>query len=856
MPENPSTPNLQHIRLPLIAPEDRSHGFRMVTGPRGDSKWPTRPDKKSHGEGLKQQVESIRNEFEETTPDLETWKESLSAFGLILEVSGAAGCALATGALDDRIIGIKLLQEKQVLGDDDKFVTVAVIFVPYGGLEAFLEKFDAYIAEPEEGKSRKRDELITGIETIQRASIKALWNDPVELLPAPGRVAWWEAWVRRDGSAAGYPEDELFQQFIKACDIFEIARGNEVLVLPEQFVLLIKGSMEQIGSAIPALNALQELRRPKVHAGFFMNESPVDQRKWSDSLLDRVTWPDATSVAVTLLDTGVNRAHPLIEQALDTQDCDAYEKSHHGVDDRDGHGTQMAGLALFGDLTPILDGHGPIHLKHRLESVKMIPRSGTVHDPILYARVTEECMDRPETWLESTPRKRAYCLTICSEDHLDRGRPSAWSAALDTAILNRAQTEADQPRIVCVSAGNLSRTHIVDYPKSNQEHSIHDPAQSWNAITVGAYTEKDLLFDKKFLGWETVAPPGGLCPSSTTGINWNKNWPIKPDIVMEGGNYAQREGSGDLPDTPDDLQLLTTHHQLFERMYATAGDTSAAAAQAARYCAIIQGENSDRWPETIRALLIHSAKWTAQMTGWQPKHEWKPPSKLTKGRALELIQQYGFGVPDLSRALKSAQSSVTMIAEEVIQPFSKERNEEGTLVEKVKGYNRHYIPIPQEVLNANFDKRVRMRVTLSYYVDPNPTNPLVASKYSYQGAGLRFEVKSKSDTDEQFFARINQLESIGEDKKGDSDSAQWLLGYKNRSRGSLHNDTWYGNAAELVSKDCIAIFPVGGWWKYRPFLGKLESSLRYSLLVSVEIEDPTVDLYTPIATRIEGVIKV
>ncbi len=41
--------------------------------------------------------------------------------------------------------------------------------------------------------------------------------------------------------------------------------------------------------------------------------------------------------------------------------------------------------------------------------------------------------------------------------------------------------------------------------------------------------------------------------------------------------------------------------------------TSAATAQAARLAAIVQAEYPNLWPETARALIVHSAEWTQAM---------------------------------------------------------------------------------------------------------------------------------------------------------------------------------------------------------------------------------------------------
>jgi len=83
----------------------------------------------------------------------------------------------------------------------------------------------------------------------------------------------------------------------------------------------------------------------------------------------------------------------------------------------------------------------------------------------------------------------------------------------------------------------------------------------------------------------------------------------------------------------------------------------------------------------------------------------------------------------------------------------------------------------------------------------------------------------------------------------DPDSGGWQLGAQMRNRGSVHSDVWKGTAIQLANKSRIAVFPVGGWWKDWKKAGRPSSSVRYSLIVSLEVSEALdVDLYTPIAT--------
>ena len=63
--------------------------------------------------------------------------------------------------------------------------------------------------------------------------------------------------------------------------------------------------------------------------------------------------------------------------------------------------------------------------------------------------------------------------------------------------------------------------------------------------------------------------------------------------------------------------------------FTTTGDTSAATAQVARMGAQILADRPALWPETVRALLVHSAQWTRAMH----KHLPAMPSQTGSSRS-------------------------------------------------------------------------------------------------------------------------------------------------------------------------------------------------------------------------------
>jgi len=167
-------------------------------------------------------------------------------------------------------------------------------------------------------------------------------------------------------------------------------------------------------------------------------------------------------------------------------------------------------------------------------------------------------------------------MAVTTLDGRDRGRPSSWSATLDR-LTSDADNQGATPRLFVVSAGNIrEREDWAKYPEQNSLMGICDPAQSWNALTVGAFTDLVELPN----GLSAVAVKGALSPFSTTSKTWVKHYPLKPDVVFEGGNLIQDEIMG--PITAGELSLLTTHHPPIERPLALATATSAATSLCAR----------------------------------------------------------------------------------------------------------------------------------------------------------------------------------------------------------------------------------------------------------------------------------
>ncbi len=400
-------------------------------------------------------------------------------------------------------------------------------------------------------------------------------------------------------------------------------------------------------------------------------------------------------------------------------------------------------------------------------------------------------------------------------------------------------------------AGNIQNVtdDVKSYPAAQQMTPVQDPAQAWNAVTVGAYTKLTCIDDKDFEGFKAIAPAGGLSPNTTTTLSWkNKEWPLKPDIVMEGGNQAV-DGSGFVANC-DELSLLSTYYRYTDRYFAPFDMTSAATAHAAWFASQIRVKYPELWPETVRALMIHSAEWTDTLLKEYLINN-------NKNDCHNLLRVCGYGVPNLEKALYNLTNSLTMVIEQEVQPFVKEvtQDKNGKRVTKHSVNKMHCfeLPWPQEALRQLPPKtEVSMRITLSYFIEPSPGETGWKDRYRYPSHGLRFDVKSPVESKDDFIKRINKA-ARDEDKHientGQSTSKHWLIG-QTRNKGSVHSDIWKGTAAELADSDIIAIYPTIGWWKTRPHLEKYNEMTRYALLVSISTPEKSIDLYTPVVTKI------
>jgi len=716
----------------------------------------------------------------------------------------------------------------------------ALLFVPDDARPFLRGRISDYGRDP--GNQRRPDvDRFEVVEEVRMLDTASLFTGDVDLA-APDLV-WWELWARQPVALA--------DRLVHAARNAGIDVHDDRLIFPDTTVMFLHGAAATVAMfAMRVPGAISEIRRATGTIEPFLDrgDAGIGQHDWVAELAQRVTAPSQDAPVVCTLDTGVAAAHPLIAPGL--RGAWAYDAAW-GVDDHEphgGHGTPLAGLVLYGDLEPLMNDARAVTLTHGAESMKLLPPHGfPPTKPPSYGVVTQGAVSAVE--IEQPDKLRSFCIATSATD-FPPSRPSTWSGALDQVAAGAMPGEADEngpaaerpKRLVVVATGNVSGGMAIDVLPSQP---LEDPSQSWNVLTIGGFTRKE----------QPPAPPPVL--NAAVPANHRSPFsrgsqslpddltPIKPEVLFEAGNMMS-DAAGFCGWDPA-VSLLSAGSDLAAAPLVPFWATSAAAGLAGNFIGQLQSALPDLWPETHRALTVDSAHWPEPIRKkfiGRGAH-WKTGSKAEKQQHL---REFGYGVPDIGRAILSARNDATLVAQAEIQPFAIGADGRTGVFNEMHFYD---LPWPKAALEQLENEIVTMKVTLSHFIEPNLTGKAATRPDTYRSFGLRFDMKKRLESKARFRSRISASQAKDGTETA-SETSCWLLGPKAIQAGSLHCDLWRGRAIDLAGHDAIAIFPVGGWWKSHAGQKRIEDKARYSLVISISAPGQGVDLYSEINTLVEA----
>jgi hypothetical protein len=217
------------------------------------------------------------------------------------------------------------------------------------------------------------------------------------------------------------------------------------------------------------------------------------------------------------------------------------------------------------------------------------------------------------------------------------------------------------------------------------------------------------------------------------------------------------------------------------------------------------------------------------------------PFSPQKGDYARLFRRYGYGVPDLERAQRSASNALTLVVEDVITPYGLSAK---TGLDVLKEMRLFTLPWPVQELRKLRNMPVTLRVALSSFVAPNPSEASRGSRYRYASHNLRFKLNRANENAQQFMARINKAAEPTFTQSEQDDL--WEFGSDRRDVGSLHIDQLTCNASDLARRNFVAVHPVAGWWKAKARLKNGLPTVRFALIVEIDTHGVEAQLYAEV----------
>jgi len=494
-----------------------------------------------------------------------------------------------------------------------------------------------------------------------------------------------------------------------------------------------------------------------------------------------VTRPPTGASSVCVIDTGIASGHPLLSPAVGH--TEAIPASLGTPIDEHGHGTMVAGIALYNDISECIKNR-QFSPSLRILSAKVAEAEATPFG--------QKKMKFPDEKLIHTQMREAIeyfhgeygCRVFnisLGDDRLvyDGGKPSIWAWTLDdiARILDV---------VIIVPSGNSSPVSQSDDPEDalneypryllDANNRLIEPATAAIPLTVGSLADSEAA--RGAGGRDDIALRAISqrdAPSPFTRIGPGIGDAVKPELCEYGGNCVFDSRLNRLQGKNPGVEVVSLYHDYATgRLFGWDKGTSLAAPKIAHYATRILSIFPQASANLVRALLASSAS--------IPEAAQKVLTVLGEDASLKVC---GYGKPNFDVASSSYDNRVTLIAES-----------------ELLGDRFHIYEIPVVDVFRNTRGKRSIAVTLAF--DP----PTRHTRRDYLGFTMKFWlIRGKT---------LREVESIfrkskpGEDKvkalSGTRFECKSKPGHRVRERGTLqksilpitYNFDQYGDTYYLV----------------------------------------------------------
>lgn len=515
-----------------------------------------------------------------------------------------------------------------------------------------------------------------------------------------------------------------------------------------------------------------------------------------------VSAPGGQAPGVVVLDSGLATGHPLLGAAVG--DAQSFLPGESAADEN-GHGTHVAGLALYGDFES--------SLRSRLFVPTLRLFSGRILD-----KNNENTSGFVEKHIEKAVRYfvKEYNCRVFNLSFGDTNKPYL-GGHLKGLSLTLDALSRELGVLFVVSAGN----HRIgeDSPdglawRDNYPHYLLDeawriiePAPALNVLTVGSLARHNQTYNSQHYPLDPseipIAQPDQ--PSPFTRSGHSVDGAIKPELMAHGGNWAlnTRRGMNRLLDRGHGLGVISTGFDFASgRPFAVDSGTSMAAPQVAHLAASILRGHPEANANLLRALLCAHAvipeasrvliQQVIQPFAMERQTLFQERKRIiaakeagdsySQERHTELNERYaelgdlsdryggicGYGQVDETALHRSFENSVTLIAGSPIGN---------------KLHHFYEIPIPNEFTSSGSSRLREIAVGLAY------TPPVRTTRINYRATRIDFRLVTAPDLD-RVTTMFNKAVKNGKDIPEIDGN---VIGKVARSKGTVQADFWRFN---------------------------------------------------------------
>ena len=537
--------------------------------------------------------------------------------------------------------------------------------------------------------------------------------------------------------------------------------------------------------------------------------------------------PDAARVCI--LDSGINTNHPLLKSAMG--EGQSFVAGQDEFDEA-GHGTAVAGIALYGDveacersnfwrpefwlyngkvMRKCLQTHNAVYDEHTVEATLT---EAVEYFVALGCRIFNLSLGNTNAPYDGTHiRGLAYILDMLARKH----------NVLFVVSTGNFRGAEEPPRPI-----NSWREEYPEY-LLHEQSVIIDPAPALNVLTVGSVARHNATYDsQRYPEIHQLSPASDGQPSPFTRHGPSVKGALKPELLAPGGNLACPVHQAGYQWKPDmrGLGVLTLNHQfqgntIFKEISGTSFS--------APYITHLAGRLLNEYPEAsanlLRAMLVNHASLPSEVdsTFSQGLKEAYKTSKTTWHRDISR-DVGGYGLVVESDLFRSSDHCVVLMCEQAIEKDSCQFYE---------------LPLP-----ASFLRRARgvreLSVTLAYSPAVRTTRlDYLATQISYRLVkGESLEAVQKS---------FNHESQDEEKTRNDDALSNRDISAQIRSRGTVQSSRWVFKQRDPAERWFVVVTRQDREWNH-PDVLEMEP---YALVVTVADRDnERAQLYTEIQATI------